>query len=204
MLEELPDGIHSGLARDGERECSSTSPRTGVRPGEGRHHFWRYYDIDRDRVFDNRFLIANLIACSPDTPRVVGDCDVFAIQDRVIDDILGSVREQQAVEAAPRILDPLQQTVITLLRGYLNSPAIRRAEVREAMQRLRSPMTHTAIRDLRRAYERFQRDQSIEPVIGHVRSIDAVEPEAGPATSDAQPPLSREDLHLVCFDFIWS
>ena len=83
-------------------------------------------------MVDNRFLIANLISCSTDTPRVAGDCDVFAIQDRVIDDILGSVREQQAVDAAPRILDPLQQTVITLLRSYLNSPAAKRTEVREA------------------------------------------------------------------------
>ena len=203
MLEELPDGIHSGLARDGEKGMFFYFTALGPR-GQGRRHFWRYYDISRDRVFDNRFLIANLIACSPDTPRVVGNCDAFAIQDRVIDHILGSVREQQAVEAAPRILDPLQQTVITLLRGYLNSPAIRRAEVREAMQRLRSPMTHTAIRDLRRAYEQFQRDQDVEPVISHVSSMDGVEPEAGPATSDAQPPLAREDLHLVCFDYIWS
>ncbi len=65
-------------------------------------------------------------------------------------------------------------------------------------------MTHTAIRDLRRVYEQFQRDQNIEPVISQVRSMDAVGPEAGPATLDAQPPLSREDLHLVCFDDIWS
>ena len=203
MLEELPDGIHSGLARDSEKGIFFyfTAPE---RRGEGRRHFWRYYDVNRDRVLDNRFLIANLIACSPDTPRVVGDCDVFAIQDRVIEDILGSVREQQAVEAAPRILDPLQQTVITLLRGYLSSPAVKRGEVREAMQRLRSPMPHTAIRDLRRAYEQFQRDQNIEPVISHIHSIDAVEPEAGSSVSDTQDPLSREDLHLVCFDFIWS
>ena len=172
--------------------------------GEGRRHFWRYYDINRDRVLDNRFLIANLIACSPDTPRVVGDCDVFAIQDRVIEDILGSVREQQAVEAAPRILDPLQQTVITLLRGYLSSPAVQRVEVRETMQRLRFPMTHTAIRDLRRVYEQFQRDQDIAPVIGYVLSMDAVEADAGSSGSDAHTPLTREDLHLVCFDYIWS
>ena len=203
MLEDLPDGIHSGLARDGEKGMffyfTAPAPR-----GEVRRHFWRYYDMRSDRVLDNRFLIANLIACSPDTPRVVGDCDVFVIQDRIIDDILGSVREQQAVEAAPRILDPLQQTVITLLRGYLNSPSVKRADVREAMQRLRSPMTHTAIRDLRRAYEQFQRDQNIEPVIRHIRSWDAVKPDASRVTSDAQPPLSREDLHLVCFDYILS
>ena len=135
---------------------------------------------------------------------MVGDCDVFAIQDRVIDDILGSVREQQAVEAAPRILDPLQQTVITLLRGYLNSPAIRRAEVREAMQRLRSPMTHTAIRDLRRAYEKFQRNQDVGPVIGHVLLMDVVEADGRFSNSEAQATLTREDLHLVCFDYIWS
>ena len=134
----------------------------------------------------------------------MGDCDVFAIQDRVIDEILDSVREQQAVEAAPRVLDPLQQTVITLLRGYLNSPAVKRAEVREAMQHLRSPMPHTAIRDLRRAYEQFQRDQSIEQVIGHIHSTGTVEPEAGSSDSDTQAPLSREDLHLVCFDYVWS
>ena len=203
MLEELPDGIHSGLARDGEKGMFFYFTAPGPR-GEDRRHFWRYYDIGRGRVLDNRFLIANLIACSPDTPRVVGDCDVFAIQDKVIDDILGSVREQQAVEAAPRILDPLQQTVITLLRGYLNSPAVLRAEVREAMQRLRFPMTHTAIRELRRVYEQFQRDQDIVPVIGYVLSMDAVEADAGSSGSDAHTPLTREDLHLVCFDYIGS
>ena len=112
MLEELPDGIHSGLARDGEKGMFFYFTAPGL-TGEGRRHFWRYYDIGRDRVVDNRFLIANLISCSMDTPRVTGDCDVFSIQGKVIDDILGSVREQQAVEAAPRILDPLQQTVIT-------------------------------------------------------------------------------------------
>ena len=147
MLEGLPDGIHSGLAREGQRGMffHFTAPRSS---GEGRHHFWRYYDIDRESVTDNRFLIANLIACSPDTPRVVGDCDVFAVQERVIDDILGAVQEQQAVEAAPKILDPIQQTVITLLRGYLNSPGVTRSEVRDAMQRLSSPMPHATIRDL--------------------------------------------------------
>ena len=91
MLEALPDGIHSGLARAGERGVFFYFTAPGE-SGEGRRHFWRYYDLTRDRVLDNRFLIANLIACAPDTPRVVGDCDVFAVQDKVIDDILGSVQ----------------------------------------------------------------------------------------------------------------
>ena len=58
---EALDGIHSGLARPGERGLFLyfTAPR---RDGEGRDHFWRYYDLKLGRVLDNRFLIANLIA----------------------------------------------------------------------------------------------------------------------------------------------
>ena len=203
MLEALPDGIHSGLAHPGERGIFFYFTAPGD-DGEGRRHFWRYYDLTRDRVLDNRFLIANLIACAPDTPRVVGDCDVFAVQDKVIEDILGSVRERQAVAAAPKMLDPLQQTVITLLRAYLNSPSVERAKVRDAMRRLRDPMSHTAIRDLRRTYERFQHDQDVEPVISYVRSLDITAPSAGVGSSKPKRPLTREDLHLVCFDFVWS
>ena len=203
MLDELPDGIHSGLARVGERGLFFYFTAPGRR-GEGRSHFWRYYDVNRDRVLDNRFLIANLIACAPDTPRVVGDSDVFAIQNRVIDDILNSVHEQQAVEAAPTILDPLQQTVITLLRGYLHSPAVTRNGVRDAMQRLRAPMTHATIRDLRRAYDRFQHDQDIESILTHVGSIDSVDSSGSAINSNHQAPLTRDDLHLVCFDYVWS
>ena len=201
MLEALPDGIHSGLARHGESGLFFYFTAPGG-DGEGREHFWRYYDLNRDRVLDNRFLIANLVACSPDTPRIVGNCDVFAVQEKVIEHILSSVQEQQAVEAAPRILDPLQQTLITLLRGYLNSPATDRTKVRGAMQRLRSPMTHTAIRDLRREYERFQQEQNIEPLIAYIQSIASAETTTGSSGAGAQPPLSRNDLRLVCFEFI--
>ncbi|MDP2950135.1 MAG: helicase-related protein [Chloroflexota bacterium] len=201
MLEELPDGIHSGLARTGERGLFFYFTAPGSRDGR-RRHFWRYYDIQRGRVIDNRFLVANLIACAPDTPRVVGDADVFAIQEKVIEDILRSVQEQQAVEAAPKVLDPLQQTVITLLQRYLSSPAVPRREVREALQRLQSPMTHTALRDLRKSHDQFVKDQDLATFLDAVRRM------ASPATQSqpqgAEHPLTREDLHLVCFDFVWS
>ena len=76
MLEQLPDGIHSGLASTGQRGLffyfTAPSPR-----GDGRQHFWRYYDLASDRILDNRFLIANLIACSPDTPPAIDSVDVL-------------------------------------------------------------------------------------------------------------------------------
>ncbi|MCH8109079.1 MAG: helicase [Chloroflexi bacterium] len=202
MLEQLPDGIHSGLAREGERGVFFYFTAPGVR-GEGRRHFWRYYDINRKRMLDNRFLITNLIACSPDTPRVVDDCDIFAIQEKVIEDILQSVQEQQAVEAAPKILDPIQQNVITLLRSYMNSPAISRQEVRSAIQRLSRPMPHVAVRELRLAYETFSGDQDIHNLVKAVNNTDAGEVSQESHAARAAV-LRREDLHLICFDYVWS
>ena len=203
MLEGLPDGIHSGLVQAGNRGIFFYFTAPGQHGG-GRRHFWRYYDMTEDRIIDNRFLIANLIACAPDTPRVVGDCDVFAIQERVIKDILGSVQEQEAVDSAPRILDPIQQTVMTLLRGYINSPVIKRNEVRNAMQSLRAPMTHTAIRDLRNAYERFQHGQDVQSLLAHITSAEPGPAEFPQVPSASQPPLSKDDLHLVCFEYVWN
>jgi SNF2 family DNA or RNA helicase len=202
MLEELPDGIHSGLARQGEKGVFFYFTAPGVR-GEGRRHFWRYFDLNSNKILDNRFLITNLIACSPDTPRVVGDCDIFDVQEKVIEDIVQSVQEQQAVEAAPKILDPIQQNVITLLRGYLNSPAIPRGDVRAAIQRLSRPMPHVAVRELRSAYETFSGDQDIHELVNAVNTFESgeVEEERDTRRSTA---LSREDLHLVCFDYVCS
>ena len=60
-LDELPDGIHSGLVRPGAK---------GVffyfqgRPADSeRLHFWKYYDLKGGNIVDNRYLIASLIAC---------------------------------------------------------------------------------------------------------------------------------------------
>jgi len=203
MLEQLPDGIHSGLARPGQRGLffylAAPSPR-----GDGRQHFWRYYDLVSDRILDNRFLIANLIACAPDTPRVVDSVDVFAIQDKVIDHIVQSAREQQAVEAAPKIVDPVQQTVSTLLRSYLNNPQLHRKDVKAAMQVLAAPLPRVHVKAVRQAYEGFSKDKDplklVQTVLGLKEIVGGTE-SSNTATS---PTIKREDLHLICFDYICS
>jgi hypothetical protein len=72
------------------------------------------------------------------------------------------------------------------------------------MQRLRNPMAHVAIRELRRAYNQFQQDQDIVALVGVIGSL--VEPAQGEGEEgrSGPKPLSREDLHLVCFDYVWS
>jgi len=121
----------------------------------------------------------------------------------VIEDILRSVQEQEAIEAAPKILDPIQQTVITLLRGYLSSPMVKRHDAKDAIKRLSEPMTHTSIRLLRKAFDDFQQKKDIEALVKSIRATEK-RAENHSLNEGQRKPLKREDLHLVCFDFVWS
>jgi hypothetical protein len=60
------------------------------------------------RAYDNRYEIARLIRCGADEPRVIGEANVFEVQERLLDRILQALRSRQAVAAAPRILNPSQ------------------------------------------------------------------------------------------------
>ncbi|MEA3376606.1 MAG: helicase-related protein [Chloroflexota bacterium] len=218
-LEALPDGIHSGRERDGYRGLffyftappvedpstggSTNSPGASGQGGEARRHFWRYYDLKSGRILDNRYEIARLIRCGPDEPRVLGEgVDVFEIQDRVIEDILGSVRNQQAIEAAPKILDSMQQLVATELQGQLNNPAVASGEVREALRTLREPLPRAYVSDLRDAYDAYRRDGDLAALLGAVQEVEtAEEPERDVGVTE---PLTRDELHLVCWEWVWS
>jgi hypothetical protein len=198
----LPDGIHSGRERPGCRGLFFyfTAPAA---EGEGRRHFWRYVDLASGEILDNRFEIATLIRCGPDEPRVVGQADVFAVQERVIADILGSVRHQQAVEAAPKIVDPVQQLVATALQRQRANPAVKWAEVRAALRSLREPLPKAYIKDLGAAYEAYQREGDVAALLEAVQRLETrseeLEQRAAPATL-----LTEEDLHLVCWEYVWS
>ncbi len=216
MLEALPDGIHSGLVREGAKGIffsfttreSGPSSRTARRMP--RQHFWRYIDLSEDnggtRIEENRYVITNLIQCQADTPRVVpasGEVDIFALQGKVIASIVQSSVEQAAVEEAPRQLDPIQQTVATVLRGYINSPSVNRKEIIAAIQHLTQPQPGVYIKELRKAYESFSTSGQIDDLLVAVRSISQKQTQPISQESEATVPVRREDLKLVCFEYVW-
>lgn len=137
---------------------------------------------------------------------VDGEVDIFALQEKVIASIVQSSVEQVAVEEAPKLLDPIQQTIATTLRGYINSPAVSRKEVIAAIQWLNEPQPGVYIKTLRKAYEAFSTNGQIDELLTVVKSIGtgAVAPEDSKAGSPvSKNPVRREDLKLVCFDYVW-
>ena len=101
---DLPDGIHSGLVRENAKGVFFYFKASD---GELRiQHFWKFYDLKQKSIIDNRFLIANLIACDRDTPRIVEPSiweSVFELQEKVIESILAAVDKQKALESTKTI-----------------------------------------------------------------------------------------------------
>ncbi len=205
-LEALPDGIHSGLTRPNARGVFFYL-QGRVANGE-KLHFWKYCDVKNDAIIDNRYLIASLIACDRDTPRVVDPelfGSVFDLQERVIAEVLKSVEEQKARETAPRSLDPIQTTVTTAIQGYLNHPDIDRKRAVEAIKFVSQPMRKIQANRLKEAYRQFQRTSDIKTLLEAVEEIRARfgEPAAPPPSSDRPAPsLTHDDLRLICFEIV--
>ena len=60
------------------------------------------------------------------------------------------------------------------------------------------------VRTLERAYQEFGRAQDVAQLIASLKQLPLADGAAPPGERPAQRPLRREDLHLVCYDFVWS
>lgn len=205
-LEELPDGIHSGLYRQHARGVffAFSAPRPGF-PG-ARQHYWRYIGLqgESSEIEDNRYLISNQIQCLPETPRHVplaSEVDIFALQEKVIAHILQSSAQQAASEEAPRVLDPVQQHLSSILRAFLQLPDFNRKEIAAAMRVINVPQPRVYLKTMRKALEAYQRDGLAQKLIQEIAAIG--ESTAALEEKRAVERLKREDLKLVCFDYVW-
>jgi superfamily II DNA or RNA helicase len=220
QLEALPDGIHSGHTRAGakgvffyfttkERKRKNSSSAGPVLPEVKKQHFWRYVDLTTpgNDVEENRYLITSLIQSEPNTPRVVplpDEVNIFEIQERVIASILRTSAEQAAREEAPKLLDPIQQTVALILRRYLNHPAVERQDVIAALQRVNAPQPRVYVKMLRKAHQSFMRNGQVQDLLNAVLSISEREQVVKPEKKTVgQGLLRREDLKLICFEYVW-
>ncbi len=199
-IAELPHGIHSGLRRS---KCNGMffyfqAPRS---TGEGKRHFWRYIDARTLEIRENRFEIAQLIACLPDEPRYIGDQDVFLLQERVIDHILTAEREVEARAAAPITVDPIQQTVAEELKDALRRQTVDRDMAKNAIRFLGQPMGRSLHAKLKAIFDGWSASRDDSALLAAV-SILAEEFSKERRAIQSSIALRREDLSLVCFELI--
>jgi len=103
---------------------------------------------------------------------------------------------------APKTIDPLQQTVATVLQGHLNSAIVIRKKIVDAIKYINQPLTGVQVKTLRSAYQKFQASHDIGQLVGDVEGL--AETYGSRQQSSARPSdsLTRENLKLVCFDYL--
>ncbi len=170
-------------------------------------HFWRYYDLRRREIIDNRYQIVQLIACTPETPRhppPYDEVDIYDVQGRVLADIVGQAEEQQGAALVAKPVAEEQMTASHILREHLNDSTLDRNEVRELRKFLKEPLVGASVQELRRALKAFTATSDVLPLVTTVREIareQSVMREEASAYGTARG-LRREDLHLVCYEYI--
>jgi SNF2 family DNA or RNA helicase len=199
-LEDLPNGIHSGLRRNG---CNGLffyfqAPRAD---GQGQRHFWRYIDAGTHEVRENRYEIARIIACPPEEPRYIGKQDVFALQDEVIAHILAAEREAEARAAAPTAVDPIQQTVTETIKDGIRRRTVDRETAKAGITFLGQPMGKALHARLRDAYEAWGTEKDDRKLVDAVFTL-AEQFGKDKATTTPVKRLTREDLELICFEYV--
>lgn len=200
---DLPHGIHSGLRR--ERAYGMffyfQAPRAD---GTGKRHFWRYIDAHSHEIVDNRFQIAQRISCQPDEPRYIGDQDVFALQERVIKHIVKTERDVEARAAAPKTIDPMQQAVAEELKNAIRRGAVDREQAKGGIRFLGQPMGRFAVKKLKNAWTAWRQESNDEDLLAVVLSLAKDFAKEPSRKGEGEATLKRDDLELICFEYISS
>jgi hypothetical protein len=199
-ISTLPKGIHSGLRRV---NCNGLffyfqAPRAD---GAGRRHFWRYIDARSHEVLENRFEIAQLIACLPDEPRYISDQDVFLLQERVIEHILGTEREVEAKSAAAAAVDPIQQTLTEVVKDGIRRRSVDRERAKICLAFLSQPAGRALHTRLKGVYDAWTHGRADQALIDEVASL-AQHFGKDPSRAAGVSRLRREDLELICFEYV--
>lgn len=199
-LSALPNGIHSGLRRE---KCNGLffyfqAPRSD---GLGKRHFWRYIDAYSHEIGENRYEIAQTISCLPDEPRYIGDQEMFALQEKVIEHILGAEREAEAKAAAPTAVDPIQQTVAEELKDAIRRRTVDREQAKACITFLGQPMGRSLHAKLREAFDSWSEANDDFELVSTVVSLAEQFGKERPAVSNVKR-LGRDNLELICFEYV--
>ena len=123
-------------------------------------------------------------------------------------DLLQGQEERAALQVAPQAIEPLQQTVATIIQSFLNHPEVDRKRAIAGISFLNGPMQNVQVAELRKIFKLYQQTKSVSELIAGIEAMRAafgadanLVSEKGAVLVQA---LRREDLQLICFDVLTS
>lgn len=118
--------------------------------------------------------------------------------------ILADVAQQQAAAIVDKPVAEEQNVASQILRQHLNTPGLDRAELKQLRAFLKQPLVGAAVTRLRQAVQVYSASGDVAGLVETVRTLAQQQaPPPAPAPSAGKlRPLSRDDLHLVCYEYL--
>jgi hypothetical protein len=84
----------------------------------------------------------------------------------------------------------------------MNMPPFKRQEVVAALQKVNVPQPRVHIKTLKKAYQTFSANGNVQALIDTINTI-GVSVDGSNAQQGEKEVLKREDLKLICFEYVW-
>ena len=143
-----------------------------------------------------------MIACAPEEPRFIGHQDLFKLQEAVIADLLKGEQAVQARSVIALANDPIQQSLAVDLKDAMRRQSVDRERAKALLPFLSQPVGKSVVAKLKAARADWSNHADDRRLLDHLERLQAdyakSDNEDGPAA------LTRDDLHLVCFEFLSS
>jgi hypothetical protein len=97
-----------------------------------------------------------------------------------------------------------QAIVSQILRQQLHNPAYKREELRNLRKFLKQPLVGASVQQLREAMKTYSTTNDLAPLMETLRDLYAQQGQVAEEEPRQRHRITRDDLHLVCFEYICS
>jgi len=177
-IRRIPNGVGSGFRKEGQHGLF-------VAFKDKERHYWCYYDLNADKISENKLQVIRLIRCNKEEPGVELDFDPYEIISKIKEYILARLR---TVTLKPPKLKSPQNQIVNWLQVLGN-------KVSDVLEYFSAPLPDIYLRDLRKLWS--NRALSEEALIISLRDFRDNHPIA---PVEKPPPVVEEpELKLVSY-----
>ncbi len=178
-IRKIPNGVGSGFRKEGQNGLFASFK-------DKERHYWCYYDLNTDKISENKLEVIRLIRCKKDEPRAELDFDPYEIINKIRDHILTRLR---TAALKPHKLKSPQNQVVNWLQVLGN-------KVSDLLEYFSKPLPDIYLRDLRKLWS--NRALSEEALIISLRDFR----EKHPITQVEKLPSVMEEPELKLVSYI--
>jgi len=134
-IRRIPNGVGSSFRKQGQHGLFAAFK-------DKERHYWCYYDLNSDKISENKLEVIRLIRCKREEPRVELDFDPYEIINKIREHILARLRT--ATLKPPKLKNP-QNQIVNWLQVLGN-------KVSDLLEYFSIPLPDIYLRDLRKLW----------------------------------------------------